>query len=507
MARTEEEYRTLFETDPTHLDAFASLRRIYRQEGRHKDLAWLFETRAASMDAGSKAAEVYMRAADVYLQKLGDDEHGIENLMSAMRCDPGQRRVTHQLKKRLSESSRWEEYLEVLEMELKTISEDPGRQRRASALHLEIGTLQEEHFGQQDKAMYHYQQAVRIDAQNVEALSAARRLYKQMGEWSMVARLLKAEIRVTTHPGKRVELLFELGQVLAQRLHDLKGASKALQDVLASKPGYAGATEILAEVFSSPDWGEPGGLAQAGQMFYQVARQHQSQGEQEEAISYLQRALASDPSLTHAASALIDVYESLGRYDDLDQLLQQQIQRVKGPGVMDLLMRRAQVLIEQLEDREEARKCYEMVLDMEGPNGAAADFLREVYQQNGEFEKLASLLEQQLDGTEETRTRIDLMMELSVIYRDQLGDRDRAAVFLHSILEVDPANAIALEYYQEHFRDKGDYRGLADLLAFAVDGAAESGGDPDDMLDKLEELADIAERRLGDPEWAMQAWQ
>ncbi|MCD6496715.1 MAG: tetratricopeptide repeat protein [Deltaproteobacteria bacterium] len=507
MARTEEEYRTLFETDPSHLDAFASLRRIYRQEGRYEDLAWLFETRAANMDGGSKAAEAYMRAADVYLQKLGDEKHGIENLMNAMRCDPGQRRVTHQLKKRLSEASRWEEYLEVLEMELKTISEDPGRQRRASALHLEIGTLQEEHFGQQDKAMYHYQQAVRIDAQNVEALSAAKRLYKQMGEWSMVARLLKAEIRVTTHPGKRVELLFELGEVLAERLHDLKGAAKALQDVLASKPGYPGAIEILAEVFSSPDWGEPGGLAQAAQMFYQVARQHLSQGEQEEAISYLQRALASDPSLSHVASALVEVYESLGRYEDLDQLLQQQIQRTKGPAVMELLMRRAQVLIEQIGDRDEARRCYEIVLEQEGPSGAAADFLREVYQENGEYDKLALLLEQQLEGTDDTRARIDLMMELAVIYRDQLGDQDRAAVFLHSILEVDPANAIALEYYQEHFRDKGDYRGLADLLAFAVDGAAESGGDPDDMLDKLEELADIAERRLGDPEWAMQAWE
>ncbi len=506
MPRTEQEYRTLFEKDPSHLDAFASLRRIYRQQGRDEDLAWLFETRAGRLE-GPKAAEMYLRAADIRFQKLGDDEGGIANLMEAMRADPGQRRVSVQLKKRLKEMGRWDEYLETLELELQVVSKDPGRQRRVSALHLEVGTLLEERFGQQDKAMYHYQQAVRADSQNTEALTAARRLYQVMGEWNMVARLLTAEIRVTTHPARRTELLFELGQVLARRLHKLEEAARALQDVLAAQPGHGKAMEVLAEVYSSPDWREPGGLEQAARMYYQVARKYLGEGEQEEAATYLKRALAADPSHAESFRALVDVYEALGQYEDLDALLEQQIQRTRPPERIDLLLRRAQVLDEFLGDKQGARACYEEVMEHEGPRGAAAEFLRDAYLEEGDYEKLALLLEEELEGIRDPQSRVDKMMELAVIYRDHLQDHDKAAVFLHGVLEVEPNNPVALEYYQEHFREKGDYRGLADLIAFAVDTALESSEVTPEVMEKLVELAEIAERRLGDPQWAMDAWQ
>lgn len=506
MAKSEEEYRALFEGDPTHLDAFASLRRMYRQDGRHEDLAWLFETRAEHIDKGSKAAELYMRAADVRISKLGDEEAGIDDLLKAMRLDPTQRRVIQQLKKKLKEASRWEEYLEVLEQQLKLLTGTPGRERKVSALHLEMGTLLEEHFAQRDKAMYHYQQAVRADGRNVEALAAAKRLYREMGEWPMVARLLKAEIRVTAGGKKRVELLNELGQVMANRLHDLKGAAKSLQEVLAASPGHIRAMETLGEVYSSPDWDAPGGSRQAAQIFYQLARQYVSQDKKDEALNYLKRTLAADPGHREASRALAEVYESLGEYEELESHLLHQIQKAEGGQAVDLLMRRGQLLEEHLGDREEAKRCYEQILPYEPPGGAASSFLCELYVEDGEFQKLAELRERELEAIDDERRRIDKMMELAVLYRDRLQNEDKAAILLHDILELEPNNPVALEYYQQHFRAKGDYRGLADLLAFAAEGSLRTREGVPEALDKLAELAEISERKLGDLDRAMDAW-
>ncbi len=506
MPRSEAEYRELFERDPTHLDAFASLRRIYRQEGRFEDLAWLFERRADVLE-GSKAAEMYMRAADIRAQKLGDDEGALRDLLQAMRANPTQRRVSRQLKQRLKEAGRWKDYLEVLELELKALSQEPGRSRRAAALHLEMGKLLEEHFGELDRAMYHYQQAVRTDSQNVEALSAARRLYQEKGEWNMAARLLQAEIRLTAQPGRRTELLFEFGKILAQRLHDLRGAAKALQEVLAAEPGHAEATEVLAEVYASPDWREPGGLAQAARLYYQVARWRLRDGREEEALGYLQRAVACDPTLREAVADLAQVYEGLGRYEELDALLEQQIQRAREPEVLDYLLQRAQVLADYLGDREAARQCYEEALKYEGFGGAASAYLRDFYVESGDYAKLAELLERELEGLTDPAARLEKMMELAVLYRDRLENRDKAAVYLHQVLELDPTNRAALAYYEDHFRSKGDWRGLADLLAFAVDNGLEAGVPAEELIPKLEELAEIAERKLGDIEWAMDAWR
>ena len=59
------------------------------------------------------------------------------------------------------------------------------------------------------------------------------------------------------------------------------------------------------------------------------------------------------------------------------------------------------------------------------------------------------------------------MMELATLYGDRLGDRDQAAVYLHAMLEVEPGNVLALAAYGDHFREKGDWAALADLLEFA----------------------------------------
>ncbi len=507
MPRSEEEYRALFESDPMHLDAFAGLRRMYRQGERHEDLAWLFETRADHMEQDAKATELYIRAADIRIQKLGDEEGGIEDLIKAMRCDPSQRRTIKKLKDLLKAAGRWSEYLEVLQNELESYSSSQGRERRVSALHLEIGTLLEERFTKVDKAMYHYQQAVRLDGRNVDALSAARRIYEKNGEWQMTARLLKAEIRITTVAKRRVELLNQLGQILAHRLHDLKGAAASLNEVVAADPGHTGALETLAEVYSSPDWDGHGGQSQAGRIFYQLARQRLSMNEQEEAVGLLKRAVTSDPANREASAALIDLYESLGQYEELDNFLLQGIQRADSAEKIELLIRRARLLAGPMGEREEAKLCYEQVLPYEQPGGIASAYLAELYMEDGEFEPLAELREKEIETIVDDEQRVEKMMELAVLYRDNLGDDDKAAVYLHAVLEIVPNHSAALEYYQEHFRKKEDWRGLADLLAFAADGIIHSRGDVSSGIIKLEELAEISERKLGDLQGAMDAWR
>ena len=99
------------------------------------------------------------------------------------------------------------------------------------------------------------------------------------------------------------------------------------------------------------------------------------------------------------------------------------------------------------------------------------------------------------------------MLELATLYRDRLGDRDQAAVYLHAVLEVEPENQIALAAYADHFREKGDWAALADLLEFSFERARLAGIATDELLPRLEEIATVCEKQLGDPERAIAAWQ
>ncbi|HMC94766.1 MAG TPA: hypothetical protein VKO16_08350, partial [Polyangia bacterium] len=99
------------------------------------------------------------------------------------------------------------------------------------------------------------------------------------------------------------------------------------------------------------------------------------------------------------------------------------------------------------------------------------------------------------------------MLELAALYRDRLGDTDQAAVYLHAVLEIEPENQIALSAYAEHFREKGDWAALADLLEFSYERARVAGAPTEDLLPRLEEIASVTEKQLGDPERALAAWQ
>ena len=55
------------------------------------------------------------------------------------------------------------------------------------------------------------------------------------------------------------------------------------------------------------------------------------------------------------------------------------------------------------------------------------------------------------------------------ITREHLNDRDRAAEQLHRVLSINPQNEEALARYGDHFRERRDWRGLADLLEFALE--------------------------------------
>ncbi len=507
MARSEAELKKIFEKDPSHVDAFISLRRLFQQQKRFADLAQLYEVRASAMPAGTKAAELYARAADIRLDRLDDPDGGRRSLMQAVRADSSQRRPVERLRKLLKEQALWEEYLELLGILTESRAGDPGQARAVAKLHLEMGTLFEEHFARTDKAMYHYQQAVRLDASLVPALQAARRIYRNTGDWPMVCRLLEAELKATSGAKARFELLLNLSQIQSGRLHDLPGAAQSLQEGLAVRPGDLRALEALAAVYASSDWQQEGGRQQAAKLYVQIAQIHRTSKEPEKSVANLQRALNADPSNREAFRLLEDVYRRAKKFQELEALYRQRLERAGGAEVIDLQMKRAALLEEHLGDRTEAIRCYEAILPHEPPGGPAAGMLAELYQAEGEHEKLARLMEAELEVIDDVPRRIQRLMELALLYRDDLADEDKAGIYLHNVLQMDPNHPEALSYYREHFRAKGDYRGLADLMAFSIDGAIESRMRRSSIVAQLKELAEISEQQLGDLHRATDCWR
>ncbi len=503
---TVREYEAALQRNPADTEAFVALRKTYRQSQKHDRLVTLYETRAQAIEDNAKAGELFYLAAELRLDQLGDPEGAEADLVNAVDRDQGHIRAAARLKDIYREQGRTADYMTMLEMEAAAVARtrDPGR---LAELEAEMSQLFLNHFAKLERAVRNPQRAGKLSAEHLKSIESARKIYRALGDWRSVVRLYELELEGTSDARRRADLLLGLGRVLGEKLEELDAAAQRLSEAVRIRPRDEKALELLAGVYANPNWIGADGVDRAAAIYYQVGRRRQEAGDTDNAIASLRKALHVLPGHTESSELLERVYYDARRFQELDRYYRERISAAGAePERIDFLYKRAQLAEGELGDRVEAQRIYNEISLLEAPGGPAAEKLVELYLQGHDYAKLAELRERQLGAIADPPTRARIMLELAALYRDRLGDGDQAAVYLHAVLEIEPENQIALAAYAEHFREKGDWAALADLLEFSYERARVAGATLDELLPRLEEIAAVSEKQLGDPERALAAW-
>jgi len=504
---TVREYEAALSKNPADTEAFVGLRKAFRQSKEHDRLITLYETRAQAIDDGGKAAELFYLAAELRLDQLGDTEGAEADLANAVHRDPSHIRAAARLKDLYREQGRTAEYMEMLELEAVAVarSRDP---QRLEELASEMGQLFVNHFSHLERSIRSAQRPGKLAADDVKSIESARKIYRALGDFRSVARLYDLELEGTTDPKRRADLLFGLGRVLAEKLDDLEGAAQRLSEVIRLRARDEKALELLAGVYANPKWTSADGADKAAAIYFQIARRRQEAGDTEGAIAALRRALGAVPGHAEASDLIERTYYDARRLQDLDRYYRERVTAaLNQDDRINFLYKRAQLAEGDLGDIAEAQRIYNEIATHEEPGGPAGERLAELYASGHDYGKLAELREKQLGLVEDPAHRVRLMNELAQLYGDRLGDRDQAAVYLHAILQLEPANLPALTAYADHFREKNDWPALVDLLEFSLEQARAIGVESEEQVKRLEEIALVSEKNLNDPERAVAAWR
>jgi tetratricopeptide (TPR) repeat protein len=504
---TVREYEAVLQRNPADTEAFVALRKAYRQAQKHDRLVTLYETRAQAIEDNAKAGELFYLAAELRIDQLGDAQGAEADLVNAVDRDPGHIRAAARLKDIYREQGRTADYMTMLEMEAAAVARtrDPAR---IAELEAEMGQLFLNHFAKLERAVRNPQRAGKLAPEHLKSIESARKIYRALGDFRAVVRLYELELEGTTDARRRADLLLGLGRVLGEKLEELDAAAQRLSEAVRIRPRDEKALELLAAVYANPNWIGADGIERAAAIYFQVGRRRQEAGDTENAIASLRKALQAVPGHSESSELLERVYYDARRFQELDRYYRERIS-AGGPESerVDFLYKRAQLAEGELGDRAEAQRIYNEISIIEPPGGPASEKLVELYLQGHDYAKLAELRERQLGAVADPATRARIMLELAALYRDRLGDADQAAVYLHAVLELEPENQIALGAYAEHFREKGDWAALADLLEFSYERARVAGATTEELLPRLEEIAAVTEKQLGDPERALAAWQ
>ena len=467
----------------------------------------LYETRAQAIPDQTKAADLFYLAAEVRVDHLADVSGAEADLAHAVSRDATHRKAAKRLKDIYREQGRTSEYLNMLEVEAAAVAHAHDTVRIA-----ELRTEIERTYGQQiariENALSTPGLRAEVTTEHLKTVEATRKIYNALGDYPMVCRLYEIELAGTSDPKRRIALMFRLGRVLAEKVGDLPQAAQKLSDVVRLYPRDDKALEALASVFANPNWSGADGADRAAGLYNQIARRRQEAGDVDNAVAALRKALGAVPFHAEALALLERVLTEAGRIADLDRFLRERVTQARtNHEKIEILTKRAHLAETSLGDVDEAIRTYEQVLALEPPGGPASQHLAKLYAGRQDFGKLAELREKQLERTTDPESRLALLRELAALFQDRLGDREQAAVYLHAILQDNPSDAQALKSYAEHFRSRGSFRELVDLLEFAAEHERKLGKPAEELLPRLEEIAVLAETKLGDLERTLTIWR
>jgi tetratricopeptide (TPR) repeat protein len=521
-----EELRRRLEADPTDQPAFAGLRDLYIAGGHDAELAELLEYRATYGAAAPEAADLSFRAAEIWLDRLGDQERGHASILRALEKDPLHRSSVERLDALLRERGDAAALIRLFEDQIDALeSYDPGLATAPMRAHYyqQIGELWAQAYGRDDHAITYYHRAFELDRTNVLALYCAREVYQKLGDYENATKLLDFEARAEPDSNRRIALYRELAHARADRLGDVEGAIVALKRALALEPSNPDVMGELALMLlrRAPIGGGDADRWRAAELLYQVAAA--STGDA--VIAYCEAALDAWGEHEAALGLMENTCRDSGRLALLADRYQRLIEPLASSPLLSDIYRRAGHLAEELGNIEEAIGFYQALepLGDPGDRDRLAELTRRLrgvgvarprISPSGKLRVaastvtgggLAALAKEEVPnlGREADPETLNRLRESVQILRSQ-GREIEAEDAMRELVELEPGDPEGTSFLELRYRARGDWASLQDLLYRA--GQSQKLA-PKARILRLREAAGIAEERLRDLEGAVAAYK
>lgn len=508
-----------FRADPSDNKLFRWLRDQLRKREQHDKAAELYELRAPVEPEPSRMSEMWAEAARAWLA-ANRRKRAMRAFEEAVYYDPANAAACDALTEMYLAQERFAETADLIEEELDELAQQAEQHSgsRAAALnqrraerHRFLAALWDERLGRVDRALSHWQRAWNLEPAHTESLASAREIYASLGDYRMVARLYESELELIGEQGsrqRRAEIQLELGR-LAFRRGDLQVAGQHGEMALRLDSQMVDAREVLANIYSASEFaGQPEYQQRACQRLLELADIRLAEKDEEAAIEYLKRARAIAPGSPEALTAMEKALYGAERWEELDELYVEVSASTDGATRTAVLKKRLHLYDKYLDERDSLKTILVELASLSPPHSELSLRLRDFYREDEDWPALAAHIEAGLATLQGNRERMALeILDLATIVREHMGNRDRAAQLLHHILNnIDATHEETLARYSDHFRERRDWRGLADVLDFATESARQAGAPLEDLMRRLEEIAQIAELRLGDIERAIHTW-
>lgn len=501
VAQAIDHYRTVLWEKPDHVYCREAMERlavhleyrdqiaevlepIYRDGAQWDKLAILTEMRIELSDDRRTRAQHWMTSASIREQKLGDADSALMALLRAFEELPEDEDVREELVRVATERGAWSDLVEAFEAAQRQLDE-PDLQLED---HLRIATWCRGRLRDPGRAVAHYRAALEIDEANERALDALEELYEEAEVWPELAEIHRRKADALYDLDEKKARLHRLGELCAERLHDVPAAVAAYEQILEIEDADTSALAALERLHArAEDWGALAEvLERRAEGTYDGAELvviHRRLGElardrladAERAAAAFERVLDLEPDDDAATVALRDLYTFMEDWERLQEVLVKELARVDGDrrlGVLGELGRNAD---QRLDRPENAIEYHRQVLAARPHDADTLDQLASLYERTERWYDLVEALREHLEtvrGAGDQARTVALLVRIANIAEGRLGDADQAIETLDEVLSLNPNHAGALNVSARLYERRGDWAKAAETLERALEHGA-----------------------------------
>ncbi len=441
---------------PTDLaDHLDDARKAAQRAGRTADYVTLLRDVSAEVVDGSLRQKLWWEIATLSRDELDDAETCRIHLEKLVESYPDDERALSTLRELLIEAEDWDGLAVLLERAVPLADDD----NRRVALGEELAAVFEQHLERPADAI-RVIEGLSDDGHFRGVCDSLARLYRNQGRWEQLSTVLDRQLEEGI--GDPVELHYGLGMLAKDHLDEPARALRHFSDVVALKPDHEPTGQALRELLDV-------------------------------ALVRADAAKLLDPFLVQSMD-----------WQTLSEVLSIRInETVEATERADLLRRRAELLEQNLDEKDEALRVYADLLGQSPEDEMTLEALGRFANDERMAARVAAVVARVADESDAPdAVKAQLATVAAGIYERKLKEPAKAAELFEKAWQWQPDLGAQRENRERSLKASGSYEALADFYRELL---GRDIGD-EDREDILRNLAEVLSSEMGDVDGALDAW-
>ncbi|HEY5957359.1 MAG TPA: hypothetical protein VIV60_12425, partial [Polyangiaceae bacterium] len=424
----------------------------HRERGEWWAVGRLLELALSVSKSTEERQALFEELARVRRDELTDEAGAMQAYRALLELVPGFPTAVQALAEHEERSARWRDLATTYAQEAENATDDVYRSSmlmRAAEMEFRFASDSED----RERVIERLEQAVRLDATNVQAGLMLERCYRIAGHWEEVVRVLDRLAARAADAAIRVAASVRLARVQRHRLEDVERAAVAYERLLRDASGHAEAMEFLSQLYSSEErWDELVALYErdlrnrnlnspevVGDMLQIALLHYRKRQRPEDAEPWFERIRRVQPAHEAVLAFFREFCQNNGDETRWMEVLQGAQYAMPDGREKAAVVTELAELAEKQTDMQRAIEQYKGVLRQDPDSEAARDALKRLYTATQGFTALVELLRQQLERTpaEEYSKRLAILREVAAVYRQYIRSDASLVTVLHQIVQLD----------------------------------------------------------------------